>query len=166
MTPLQSVCIRFETISGLLRPDVRHLHEAVEVSAAASGHPRFEIRPQEMADRRNRIENRTALLSLLVRLLLLSFLVRKLLPSLNYNSVLALLVLRVFSSATVKKTFFQVIEINREWPTFLQISAKISIKNIVVPKNLNFLHYTYLARSFNSCFTWNQVPSLWFFVSN
>jgi len=62
----------------------------------------------------------------------------------------------VFFLCNSKKLFsFQVIEINREWPTFLQISAKISIKNIVVPKNLNFLHYTYLARSFNSWFTWN-----------
>jgi len=56
--------------SGLFRPHFRHLHKTVEISTTASGRPRFQIRFEEVADRRNRLQNRTTLLSLLVRKLI------------------------------------------------------------------------------------------------
>lgn len=53
-------------MAGLFRANIRHLHEALEIPAAAQARPRLEIRAQEVADRRDRLQNRTALLSLLV----------------------------------------------------------------------------------------------------
>ncbi|KAK6628650.1 hypothetical protein RUM43_002465 [Polyplax serrata] len=52
-------------MAGLFRANIRHLHEALEIPAAAQARPRLEIRAQEVADRRDRLQNRTALLSLL-----------------------------------------------------------------------------------------------------
>lgn len=46
--------------------DVRHLHEAMEVPTATPPNSRHQIRTEEMANRRDRLEDRTTLLPLLV----------------------------------------------------------------------------------------------------
>ena len=53
-------------MAGLFWKDVRYLHQTVEISAAAQANPRRQIWAQEVANWRNRIQNRTTVLPLLV----------------------------------------------------------------------------------------------------
>lgn len=64
--------IRPQAVAGVLRPDLRRLHETLEVPAAAPPDPGHQVRTEEVADRGDRLQNRPALLPLLVRYLLLN----------------------------------------------------------------------------------------------
>lgn len=54
------------TVAGVLWPHVRRVHETVEVPAATSARAGLEIWPEALADRRDRQQDRTVVLSLLV----------------------------------------------------------------------------------------------------
>lgn len=62
----RSTSIRTQTVAGVLRQNFRHLHQAVEVPAAAPPDTGHQVRAQAVADRRDRVQNRTTLLPLLV----------------------------------------------------------------------------------------------------
>lgn len=53
-------------MAGVLRPHVRRVHKAVEVSTTASIGAGLQVRPEAVADRRDRQQDRTVVLSLLV----------------------------------------------------------------------------------------------------
>lgn len=60
--------VRAQTVAGVFWKDFRYLHQAVEVSAATQASAGHQVWTEEVADWRNCFQNRTAVLSLLVRL--------------------------------------------------------------------------------------------------
>lgn len=58
--------VRPQAVAGVLWPHLRHLHQAVEVPAAAPPDPRHQVRAETLADRGDRLQDRAAVLPLLV----------------------------------------------------------------------------------------------------
>lgn len=61
-----SAAVRPSSMAGVLWPHVRRVHQAVEVPAATSSGAGLQIRPEALANRRDRQQDRTVVLSLLV----------------------------------------------------------------------------------------------------